>query len=103
MLTGRSQPGPAQLECRALSARHCEGETERVARPTSTTTEPAFRIRCKAPSHARRCTVLLEIGIPLSSLEAAAPGSPFRPSLVVLMLMCGRTRLRCGTVAAPVA
>src|SRR5439155_11194512 len=90
MLTGRSQPGPLQVRCLALSSRHCEGETERLAQPTSTTAESAFRIRCNVPSHARRCTVLLEIGIPFPSCDAAAPSSPFRPSIVVLTLICGR-------------
>src|SRR2546428_4910171 len=100
MLTGRSHSGAAQVRCLALSARHCDGETLRVARPTSTTTEPALRTRCRVPS---RWTVLLEIGIPPCSSDAGAPSSPFRPSMVVLMLMCGRTPLRLGSVPAPMA
>src|SRR5438309_2694914 len=56
----------------------------RVARPTSTTTESAFKTRDRVPSQASRCTVLLEIGIPPSSSEAAAPSSPFKASNVVL-------------------
>src|SRR6266704_100129 len=92
MLIGRSHSGAAQVRCLALRARHCEGETERVARPTSTTTESALITRCRVQSHARRCTVLLEIGIPLPSCEAASPSSPLRPSMVVLTLMCCRAR-----------
>src|SRR5437899_7059807 len=100
MLIGRSHSGAAQVRCLALRARHCEGETERVARPTSTTTESALITRCRVLSHARRCTVLLEIGIPLPSCEAASPSSPLRPSMVVLTLMCGRAPLRRGSLLA---
>src|SRR3989449_2199524 len=100
MLIGRSHSGAAQVRCLALRARHCEGETERVARPTSITTESALITRCRVHSQARRCTVLLEIGIPLPSCEAASPSSPLRPSMVVLTLMCGRAPLRRGSLLA---
>src|SRR5205085_2720921 len=46
---------------------------------------------------ARRCTVLLEIGVPSASSEAGAPSSPLRPSTVVWTLTCGRTPLRRGS------
>src|SRR5213593_324950 len=103
MLIGRSHSGAAQVRCLALRARHCEGETERVARPTSITTESALITRCRVLSHARRCTVLLEIGIPLPSCEAASPSSPLRPSMVVLTLMCGRAPLRRGSLPSSMA
>src|SRR3989442_7952836 len=70
----------------------------RVARPTSTTTESAFKTRDRVPSQASRCTVLLEIGIPPSSSEAAAPSSPFKASSVVFTLTCGRAPLRSGSL-----
>src|SRR5437660_7918584 len=95
---GRSQPGAAQLRCRALRPRHCAGETARVARPTSITCESAFNTRARAPSQARRCTVLLETGIPFCSSDADAPSSRFKPSIVVWTVMWGRTPLRRGSV-----
>src|SRR5256885_1570395 len=103
MLIGRSHSGAAQVRCLALRARHCEAETERVARPTSTTTESALITRCRVPSQARRCTVLLEIGIPLPSWEATSPSSPLRPSMVVLTLMWGRAPLRRGSLPSSIA
>src|SRR2546422_8079734 len=103
MLIGRSHSGAAQVRCIALRARHCEGETERVARPTSITTESALITRCRVQSQARRCTVLLEIGIPLPSCEAASPSSPLRLSMVVLTLMCGRAPLRRGSLPSSMA
>src|SRR5438034_5945304 len=98
-LIGRSHPGAAQLRCRALRARHCAGETARVARPTSTTTKSALRTRHRVPSQASRCTVLLEIGVPLSSSDPPTkpvPSSPFRASMLVLTLMWGRTPVAPG-------
>src|SRR5439155_23684409 len=83
-----------------LEGRHCAGETACVAWPTSTTTESALSTRLKVPSQARRCTVLLETGIPFCISEAAAPSSPFRPSIVVFTLMWGRAPLRRGMVPA---
>jgi hypothetical protein len=60
---------------------------DRVARPTSITTESASMARERQPSQASRCTVWLEIGIPCSSAEAGAPNSAFNPSRVVVTVM----------------
>src|SRR5438552_10748610 len=59
--TGRSQPGQRQPRSRCWSARRVAGETVRVARPTSTTTESASSTRDMVQSQAIRSTVLPEI------------------------------------------
>src|SRR5207248_7695009 len=48
----RSQPGQAQVLCRAFRPRHCAGCAVRLARPTSMTLESALSTRCRVPSQA---------------------------------------------------
>jgi len=94
----RSQPVKRQPRSRTLSALRLGAELTLVARPTSITIESASSTREIVESHAIRCSVLVEIGSESSRSAGGAPTSFFKPSNVVVRLMCGRTPLRRGSV-----
>src|SRR5581483_6783211 len=89
-LTGRSHPGQRQPPSRAFSARRVDGDTTRVARPTSTTTEPDLTMRVIVPSQARRSAVRVDTGADIARSAAGAPRRFIKPSRVVVTETCGR-------------